>query len=233
MRFEAKVIDIVHRNIDVTSFRFSKPAELNYKPGQYMLVTLDIAAKEAMHPFSFSSSPTENFVEFTKKFSDSEYSQALKKLKTGDLVKIDAPYGQFTFMGEHPKIALLAGGIGITPFLSICKYCTDTRLATSIILIYGCRTKDEITFYEELNSMQILNPNLKVLFVLTRADSSWQGLLGLINSDLIKNQIEDYKERLFFACGPPGMVEAMKNVIADLGLPPTQLKLETLVGHIG
>ena len=234
MKFEAQVTKVVKRNAGVASFRFSRPSKLSYKPGQYMLVTLDIAGKEIMHPFSFSSSPTEeDFIEFTKKFSESEYSLALTKLKVGDLVKIDAPYGQFTFMGEHPKISLLAGGIGITPFWSICKYCTDTKLTASIVLLYGCRNENEITFYKELDAMQIQNSNLKVFFVLSQASNNWNGLSGTINADLIRNQIKDFHDRVFFACGPPGMIAAMKNVISDLGLPTTQLKLESLTGHIG
>ena len=234
MKFEAQVTEVVKRNAGVESFRFSRPSKLAYKPGQYMLVTLDIAGKEVMHPFSFSSSPTEeDFIEFTKKFSESEYSLALKKLKVGDLVKIDAPYGEFTFTGEYPKISLLAGGIGITPFWSICKYCTDTKLATNIVLLYGCRNENELTFYNELNAMQKQNSNLKVFFVLNQVSSNWNGLSGTINADLIKNQIKDFQDRVFFACGPPGMIVAMKNVISDLGLPSTQLKLESITGHIG
>lgn len=233
MKFEAQVTEVVKRNAGVESFRFSRPSKLAYKPGQYMLVTLDIAGKEVMHPFSFSSSPTEeDFIEFTKRFSESEYSLALKKLKAGDSVKIDAPYGEFTFTGEYPKISLLAGGIGITPFWSICKYCTDTKLATNIVLLYGCRNENELTFYNELNAMQKQNSNLKVFFVLSQVSSNWNGLSGTINADLIKNKIIDFQDRVFFACGPPGMIVAMKTVISELGLPNTQLKLESIIGHI-
>ena len=78
---------------------------------------------------------------------------ALKAAKVGDWARIDAPYGQFTFEGEYPKIALLAGGIGITPFISICKYATDKRLDTKIALFYGCRTEADIAFRQELEEL--------------------------------------------------------------------------------
>src|SRR4030066_1003196 len=131
MKFETKFQEIIPRTHDVTSFRFPRPAELDYKPGQFFFITLKQSDKELSKHFSFSSSPTEKtHIEFTKKFTDSEFSAALKALKPGDWARIDAPYGQFTFEGENPKIGLLAGGIGITPLVNICKYCTHKRLNT-------------------------------------------------------------------------------------------------------
>lgn len=232
MKFETFVKQIIPRVSEVVSFRFPRPVELDYKPGQYMLVTVKSGGKELMHPFSFSSSPTaKDFIEFTKKLTASEYSTMLKAFKPGDWARIDAPYGMFTFMGEHKKIVLLAGGIGITPFLSICKYCTDIHLKTDIVLLYGCRNESEIVFKEELEKMAEQNPNLKVIFVLNEASSGWKSKVGFINVDLVKNEVPDFKGRVFYVCGPPVMVTAVGKVIADLGLPSTQLKYESLVGH--
>ena len=197
-----------------------------------MLVTIRSGGKELLHTFSLSSSPTEkNFIEFTKKFTASEYSTALKAMKAGDWAKIDAPYGSFTFMGEHQKIVLLAGGIGITPFRSICKYCTDTQLGTNIVMFYGCRSETDIAFQTELEELQRRNPNLKVIVVLSEAGSGWKGKVGFITADLVKTEVPDYKEWVFFACGPPGMIVAMKKIVIELDLPETQLKLESFAGH--
>lgn len=232
MKFETKVKEIIPRTQDMISYRFPRPEGLDYKPGQYMLVTIKAGEKELMHPFSLSSSPTEKeFIEFTKKLTDSEYSNTLRTFKPGDWARIDAPYGNFTFQGEHDNIVMLAGGVGITPFRSICRYATDTKLASSIILLYGCRNKDEIAFKAELEEMQRQNPNLKVVFVLNEASSQWKGPVGFITAELVKTQISNYKERMFYVCGPPGMVKAMENLATSMGLPPSQLKLEALAGH--
>ncbi len=231
MKFEASVKEIIPRTLDVSSFRFQRPSGLSYKPGQYMFVTLKLGAKELTHPFSISSSPTEpDHIEFTKKFTPNEYSTALKALKPGDPARIDAPYGKFTFEGEYPKIALLTGGIGITPFRSIIRCCTDKQLNTSIALFYGCRTPGDIAFREELEEMQQQNSNLKLVFTVTEPDSKWNGAVGIITPELVKKEIPDYRERVFFACGPPGMVQAMINLMKTLDLPATQLKLESFAG---
>jgi ferredoxin-NADP reductase len=232
MKFETAVKEIIPRTQDMISYRFPRPNELDYKPGQYMLVTIKAGGKELTHPFSLSSSPTEkDYIEFTKKLTDSEYSNTLKALKPGDWASIDAPHGTFTFQGEHQKIVMLAGGVGITPFRSICRYSTDTHLTSSIVLLYGCRSENEIAFKTELEEMQQQNPNLKVIFILNEASSQWKGHVGFIKAELVKSQVPDYKERMFYVCGPPGMVKAMESLVTSMGLPLTQLKLEALAGH--
>jgi ferredoxin-NADP reductase len=232
MKFETYVKEIIPRTYNVTSFRFPRPAELNYKAGQFFFVTLKADGKELNKHFSFSSSPTEKtHIEFTKKLSDSDFSAALKGLKAGDWARIDAPYGKFTFEGEHEKIGLLGGGIGITPFMGICKYCTDMRLDTKVTLVYGNRAEKDIVFRKELEALQEQNANLKVVFTLNEADSGWQGATGFITADMVKKEISDYKETVFYTCGPPAMVEVMEKLVVQLGLPKTQLKREYFTGY--
>jgi ferredoxin-NADP reductase len=149
----------------------------------------------------------------------------------GDWARIDAPYGKFTFEGEHKKIGLLAGGIGITPFIGMCKYCTDLRLNTRITMLYGNRTEDDIAFREQLETMQQQNKNLKVIFLLNEASSNWKGTTGLITTRMIKKEIPDYKETVFYTCGPPAMVHIMEKLFKQLGLPEIQLKREYFTGY--
>ena len=232
MKFETNVKEIIPRAPNVTSFRFPRPSELEYKAGQFLFITIKQGGKELSKHFSFSSSPTEKgHIEFTKKFTDSEFSAALKSLKLGDWARIDAPYGQFTFEGEHPKIGMLAGGIGITPLVNICKYCTDKRLNTKIALLYGCRTEADIAFRKELEEMQQQNSNLKIVFILNEAGSGWKGAVGVINADMVKREIPEYKETIFYTCGPPAMVDVMEKLVESLGLPKTQLKREYFSGY--
>jgi glycine betaine catabolism B len=232
MKFETKFQAIIPRTHDVASFRFSRPVELDYKPGQFFFVTLKQGDKELSKHFSFSSSPTEKtHIEFTKKFTDHEYSMALKAAKVGDWARIDAPYGQFTFEGEYPKIALLGGGIGITPFISICKNATDKALGNKIILFYGCRTENDLAFRKEFEELSQKNKNLKLVFIVTEATPQWKGATGIINADIVKQQLPDYKEYMFYTCGPPPMVEAMEKLVVSLGLPKESLKREYFSGY--
>ena len=232
MKFETRFQEIIPRTHDVTSFRFPRPTGLDYKPGQFFFVTIKQESKELNKHFSFSSSPTEKeHIEFTKKLTDHEFSIALKNVKVGDWVRIDAPYGKFTFEGEYQKIALLGGGIGITPFISICKNATDKRLDTKITLFYGCRTENDIAFREELEKLQEQNKNLKVIFTINEVTNQWKGATGVINAEMIKKELPDYKEHVFYTCGPPPMVKAMETLIESIGLPKSQLRLEFFTGY--
>ncbi|MGA2680726.1 MAG: FAD-dependent oxidoreductase [Candidatus Bathyarchaeia archaeon] len=232
MKFETKIQDIIPRTTDITSFRFPRPVDLSYKPGQFFFVALKQEGKELNKHFSFSSSPTEaGFIEFTKRLTDHEYSMALKAAKVGDWARIDGPYGEFTFDGEYPKIALLAGGIGVTPFISICKNATDKHLPSQITLFLGCRTENDISFLHELEGMQQSNRNLKLHFVVNQPGPDWKGATGIITADMIQKELPDYKDNIFYCCGPPGMVTAMGKLIDSIGLLKTQLKLEFFTGY--
>lgn len=231
MKFETVVKEVIPRTSNVASFRFPRPAGLDYEAGQFLFITLRVGGQELSKHFSFSSSPTEQgHIEFTKKFTDSEFSAALKALKPGDWARIDAPFGNFTY-GDEPKIGMLAGGIGITPLISICKYCTDTRSPTKVTLLYGCRTEADLAFRKEFEEMQQQNSNLKIIFTLNEASPNWKGAVGVITADMVKREIPDYEETMFYTCGPPAMVEVMEKLVESLGLPKTQLKREYFAGY--
>ena len=233
MKFETKFQEIIPRTHDVTSFRFPRPAELEYKPGQFFYIAIKQDDRELSKHFSFSSSPTEkDHIEFTKKFTDHEYSLALKAAKVGDWARIDAPYGKFTFEGEYPKIALLGGGIGITPFMSYCKNATDKGLSSKITLFYGCRTPGDIAFRKEFEDMAKGNPNLRLVFTVSQpAPPDWTGAIGTINVDMVKQHLPDYQENVFYTCGPPRMIDAMEKLVESLGLPKEKLKRELFSGY--
>jgi glycine betaine catabolism B len=212
MKYETTILKIIPRTSDTASFRFPRAQGLDYKAGQFFFVTLKQGDKELTKHFSFSSSPTEKgYIEFTKKFTDHEYSMALKASKAGDWARIDAPYGKFTFEGEYPKIALLGGGIGITPFISFIKNAFDKGLGSKITLFYGCKTENDIAFRRELEEIAQKNKGLKLVFTVNQPSNQWSGSVGIINGDMIKRELPDYKENIFFTCGPPPMVTAMKN----------------------
>ena len=125
----------------------------------------------------------------------------------------------------------LAGGIGITPFKSMCQCCTDLRLNTKITLLYGNRRKEDIAFRKEFEELERQNKNLKVVFTLTETESDWKGSAGLITAEMIKKEVPDYKKNVFYTCGPPRMVEMMEKLVEQLGVTKTQLKREYFIGY--
>ncbi|MEZ5334582.1 MAG: FAD-dependent oxidoreductase [Methanolobus sp.] len=176
LEFEEPVTEIIKRTYNVKSFRFRRPEDFEYKAGQYVIVKLWDGEKKKGKPFTLSSSPTEkDHIEFTKKLTGHEFSNMLDAMKPGDKATIKGPFGKLVYEGGLDKIALLGGGIGITPMISICKYCTDMEVDTDIMLICSNKTEEDLIFTEEFDEMQKQNPKLTVFNTLTRASEDWAG----------------------------------------------------------
>ncbi|NQU94643.1 MAG: FAD-dependent oxidoreductase [Candidatus Omnitrophica bacterium] len=235
VEFETRVIDVIERTNTVKSFRFGEKPGEGFKPGQFFTLTIKVGNEDKAKHFSFSNSPTETgYIEFTKRITESEFSKALDKLKTGDIAKIKMPLGKFTFEGECEKIAFLSGGIGITPIRSMCKFVIDKKLKTDIVLLYSNRTEDNIIFEKDFEDMAGRG-NLRVVHTLTSPDIDkkiWKGRTGYITDAMIKEEIPDYKERIFYICGPPNMVGAMVSVLKDkLALGNDKIRIENFAGY--
>jgi len=230
---EVKIREIIQRTPNVKSFRLVLNGELNFKPGQFCCIQL-LTEKECKRYLSISSSPTEKgYIEFTKKITQSDFSNALDGLKPGDSVRIQfPPRGNFTLNDPNAKIAFLSGGIGITPIRSICKYVVDMNLGTDIILVYANRTIRDIVFKEDFDLMQKQYLKLKVSHVLYEPAPGFKCVVGLINAQIIKNGVPDYAQRKFYICGPPSMVVAMEKILTEeLALPKENIVTERFQGY--
>ncbi|MDD5613785.1 MAG: FAD-dependent oxidoreductase, partial [Candidatus Omnitrophica bacterium] len=228
---EAAFIQKIKRTPTIYSFRFSADDDLNFKPGQYMEVMLDKIDKELRHYLSFSSSPDKDYFEFTKRLSDSRFSQKLSQLKDNSTVLFKLPLGSCVYKEEYKKIAFLIGGIGVTPAISMIEYVVENNLDTDVVVFYSNRTKEEIAFYKELKNWQSLSKKLKVILTVTDDETSGpQYLKGRIDKDIIKSNMGDILERIFFIFGPPKMVDAMKAIAVELGVENNNIKTEYFIG---
>jgi ferredoxin-NADP reductase len=229
-----KVMGVKSHTSDVKTFRLRLDEDIPFKPGQYLIVTVSAGEKSISKPLSISSSPTEKgYIEFTKKLTSSGFSAALNGLKEGDECSVRMPMGRFTFEGEFPKTAFLSGGIGITPIRSIFKYAADTGLDASLILIYSGRVPQHLIFREEFEAMARTNKNIKLVYTLTDCDrDAINCRRGRIDAGMIRESVPDLGSRKFYICGPPGMVGAMRAILADeLALSPENIITEDFFGY--
>jgi ferredoxin-NADP reductase len=96
--------------------------------------------------------------------------------------------------------------------------------------LYGNRAEEDIVFRDEFEDMQKLNSNFRVAFTIDEANDRWAGYTGKIDSDMIRKEIPDYVETMFYTCGPLAMVEAMEKLLKELGVPEKQIKTERFTG---
>jgi len=230
MIFETNVIETIQRTPDIKSIRFEKPQGFSHLAGQYVFITLSDGPEKTKH-FTLSSSPTEGFLEITKRLTGHPFANALAGLSPGDKVSIIGPFGDFTFQGEYDKIGMLSGGIGITPLRSMIKYSIDEKLSASIIVLYSNSLESDIAFRDELEDIQREKPNIKIVETITRPGQDWKGVSGRINAEMVKKFIPDYLDRTFYTSGPQKMVDAMVSLMSELGVPEGQVKQEYFSGY--
>lgn len=202
-----------------------------YQPGQHLSLTLPINGKNVYRSYTIASSPSRpGCCELTIKREDmGTASRHMHSLKEGDTLAITAPSGRFTFTGENASaVALLAGGVGITPLMSILRYLTDHRWGGQIYLIYANKTQSDIIFKNELESLAKNHPNLHISHTLTRDnDPAWTGLRGRITPDLLTQTIPHLTQIPCYICGPTEMITATSSLLRTLGVPEQNIFTES------
>jgi glycine betaine catabolism B len=222
---------------DCTSFIFEKPSSFEYIAGQYMFFTVEHENPDSRGPrrhFTISSSPTENEIMFTTRFTNqgSSYKKALRELKTGTSVTIANPSGKFILPKDPSQpVVFLGGGIGITPFRSMIKFATDKLLPTPINLIYSNKTPTDIVYRTEFDLWSSTNHHLRVHYLVDLPDSNWNGDTGHLNSEIVKRNVPDLTEPIFYICGPPGMVAAYKDLLEQAEVQIDSIHTENFSGY--
>ncbi len=223
---------------DIMTFRFAKKEYPEYNPGQFAFFPLDNVkdAKGPVRHFSLASSPTEDELVISTRIRDTPYKQALSSLAPGSQVKISKPQGNFTLQEDRPAV-LLSGGIGVTPFRSMIKYATDKRLQTRIAVFDSNRNAQNILYKNEFDRWARENKNLKIVYTITdeqQGKNDWTGEQGRIDKRMLDKHLpaEDQKNTIFYICGPPGMLEAMRNLLQnELRIPRERIKTEEFTGY--
>jgi len=223
---------------DIIEFNFHSKDQIDYKPGQYMHWTIPIRKVDSRGNrrfFTISSSPTENVISLTTKFSEpsSAFKQKLNNYDKNDSLVGASISGSFTLPDKTTqKITLIAGGIGVTPFRSMAKYMVDKKLSYDAILLYVAADPEEFAFKELFK--QAYRNGFKTNYIITNKDlipKNWNGFRGTLNQEIIKKVVPDYKERLFYISGPRGMVIAIETELQNLGVKNSNIKTDYFPGY--
>ncbi len=226
----------VHRETDdVKTFRLvachGGSLPFSYLPGQFLTVTMPVGDKKIRRSYTISSSPTQGFYcEITvKRENRGDGSRYLHdKIKEGNTLEVKAPSGKFVFTGEETdSVVLIAGGVGITPMMSITRALTDMEWAGEIHFIVACRTPDHFIFKEELKSLQQRYSNLHVHVAMSRIEKEVDGYhAGRLSKEKLAEWVPDITSKWIHLCGAPKMMESTKAMLAELGVPKENIHSE-------
>jgi predicted ferric reductase len=192
-----------------------------FRPGQFGWLTLwGSSFKITGHPFSFSSSAeaTDGRVEMTIR-NLGDLTSRIHEVPVGRRVYIDGPYGAFTIGNPADMHVLIAGGIGITPMMSMIRTLADRGDQRPVILIYGGKDWESITFREEIEELRE-RLDLKIVYVLEKPPDGWTGEEGFINAEVMKRHLPPpYSEHEYFICGPDVMMDAIEKALGEMHVP--------------
>lgn len=227
---------------DVKTFRLMNPLggvlPFNYLPGQFLTVTVVTDAKPVRRTYTIASSPTRSdYAEITVKHEEGgEVSGFLHtRVQEGDLLEFSGPAGSFIFTGRECKcILLIGGGVGITPLMSVLRYLTDRSWPGDIYLLYSIHSPQDFIFRDELEYLQHRHPNLHVVITASHPEGAeWKGPTGRITKELIVQSVPDLASRYVHVCGPVPMMESIKKMLAELGVPRERVKTEAFGPALG
>ncbi|WP_420562920.1 FAD-binding oxidoreductase [Thalassobaculum sp.] len=205
---------------NVVRLTVEKPEGYDYKPGQATDVALDRDDwRDEQRPFTFTSLTDADHLEFTiKVYPDHDgVTEQIGKLKAGDRLLIDDPWGAIQYKGPG---VFVAGGAGVTPFIAILRDLQRKGEVKDQKLIFSNNTERDIILREEFEAMD----GLDCLFTVTDQDDSPLAR-GLVDRDFLKTHVNDFAQE-FYVCGPPKMIEAVTEDLKALGADPDSVVLE-------
>jgi predicted ferric reductase len=193
-----------------------------FNPGQFGWLTVwESPFKVTQHPFSFSSSAaaTDGRVEMTIK-NLGDFTSTIQTVPVGKRVYVDGPYGAFTIDDNTADMYVcIAGGVGITPMVSMIRTLADRGDRRPVVLLYGSKDWESITFREELEALRE-RLNLTLVHVLEQPPSGWTGEKGFINAEVLKRHLPPpYANHEYFICGPGVMMDAIEKTLGELDVP--------------
>lgn len=201
----------------------------SFQPGQFAWLTLGITPLSMReHPFSMSSNADHSGrVEFGIK-ALGDFTSTIQSIKPGTKAYLDGPYGVFTIDRYHDAagFVLVAGGIGITPMISMLATAAERKDDRPYLLIYASQSWDDITFREELDALKA-QMDLEIVHVLKKPPESWSGEQGYVDKELLARYIPKYKAtRQYFICATPKMMTQVERALHELDVPVTQVHME-------
>ncbi|HNY66424.1 MAG TPA: ferric reductase-like transmembrane domain-containing protein [Deltaproteobacteria bacterium] len=203
-----------------------------YLPGQFHFITFyrdrDLPTEE--HHWTISSSPAQDHSVSSTIKALGDFTSTMGETRAGDRAAVHGAFGRFSHL-LHPTendLVFVAGGIGITPLMSMLRYMQDTGDGRNVLLLYANRDEDGIVFRDELARITAGGrPKLTVVHVLSTPGRGWTGETGYVDADMIRKYCSgDLAAKAFYLCGPPGMLEALTKYLKAMGVPGAKIRTE-------
>lgn len=218
------------------AFHFEKPADFSFLGGQAISLGLpDVGERgqAARHAFSLVSAPHEDRLTIATRLRGSPYKEALRALEPGAPALFNGPFGHLALHQDMARDAvMIAGGIGITPFVSILRQAARQRPERRFVLVCSNRRTEDAAYLDELLALAHDYGGLRIIPTLTRADTvtpGWAGHTGKIDGALLTDIAAHAP--IYYLAGPPPFVEAMQTHLREIGVAEDDVRSEGFYGY--
>jgi ferredoxin-NADP reductase len=221
------------------AFHFARPAGFTHEAGQNAIFRLidppETDAQGTSRPFTIASAPHEPDLMIATRMRDSAFKRVLKNARIGTRVGLDGPSGVMVLHEPPDRPAVfLAGGIGITPFLSMARHAAAKRLPHRISLFYSNRRPEDAAFLDELRALESVNRNFRLIATMTQPEKSsrpWGGERGAIRREMLERHLPDPLRPIYYFAGPPAMAMALQGMLAEMGVAENDMRSEEFYGY--
>jgi ferredoxin-NADP reductase len=225
-----RIAEIRQETPTVKSLRLDlQGQDFTFHPGQWVDCYAEIGGERLVAGYTLTSSiAVRGAIELAVKEGDNPVTQFIHgEAVVGDTLYVDGGQGDVYYTREMgDSLFLIAGGIGITPLVSMVRTVRDSHPDVKATLVYSARSPSELVFREELENITREHDNISCFLTVTGQDTgSWPGHRGRIDQELLM-ETGAKREDLFFLSGPAPMAEAMKGILRGLGVPEDSIRYE-------
>jgi ferredoxin-NADP reductase len=232
-RLELCVADIIDETSSTKTLRLV--SKENYLPpflaGQYIALFLEVGGIRTSRPYSISSQPNQvGYYDITIRRVENGLvsNYLLDEVKRGDTLISSGPAGNFYFnpLIHKKTIVCIAGGSGITPFMSMIREIIECGLDRTVYLFYGSKTTEDIIFGDEITRFADKFENIRFIPVIEAPPKEYGGACGFVTREVLREVLDNIDEKSFFICGPLGLYDFCLPQVEDLGVPRRKIKQE-------
>ena len=239
MPYETRLLHSAQVAEGTMAFYFERPRGFEYQAGQNAALTLlepqEFDGFGPTRTFTLASAPHEAELMIATRIRDTAFKRTLRYASPGLRVGLDGPNGLMVLHDDPARPAVfIAGGIGVTPFLSMIRHAAHARLPHRLCLLYSNRRPEDAPFLAELFDLADANPNFRFVPTMTEIDKSatpWSRDTGLVDKALLQRHLQDAERPVYYLAGPPGMVMGMQALLEGLGVPLEDVRDEEFYGY--
>ena len=228
------VVAVFDETPDIRTFRMVRPEGFEFQAGQFLTVRLRADGKEHVRCYSISSPPgSRGHLEITVKRLGMVSGALHATIRPGSMLHVRPPAGAFTYpAGEDRPIVFIAGGVGITPVMSMLRHAIEEEPTRPVTLFYSVRTAEDVAFRDELLMLNRRHTHFGAFIAISDGPAPSVFYPGRINEALLTAMAPDIRHAICMMCGPPPMLEAMTALLQEIGVPRGQINFEVFQAAI-